>query len=198
MRASPNSRSEYAYMFMISRARSADGDGQRVRIVSSANWVGEHLDWIIKRWAPWLDAGHSNPAKPGELRWYYRLKGDDNEREAPDATPIWDEPANDWVIPRSRTFIPAGLNDNPYLGDDYKASLQLLPEPLRSPKIPPARKLICCGLVYPIGLQPLHNVIMTGHSDKSLLAPSDCLGNRRAADLRYRPIHNTCKFIHNR
>jgi hypothetical protein len=123
---------EYAYMFMISRARSADGDGQRVRIVSSANWVGEHLDWIIKRWAPWLDPGHPNPAKPGELRWYYRLKGDEQEREAPDATPIWDEPANDWVIPRSRTFIPAGLNDNPYLGDDYKASLQLLPEPLRS------------------------------------------------------------------
>jgi hypothetical protein len=123
---------EYAYMFMISRARSADGSGQRVRIVSSANWVGEHLDWIIKRWAPWLDPGHPNPAKPGELRWYYRMKGDEEERPAPDATPIWDAPANDWVIPRSRTFIPAGLNDNPYLGDDYKASLQLLPEPLRS------------------------------------------------------------------
>jgi hypothetical protein len=123
---------EYGYIFMVSRARSADGDGQRVRIVSSANWVGENLDWIIKRWAPWLDPGHPNPAKPGELRWYYRLKGDEQEREAPDATPIWDEPANDWVIPRSRTFIPAGLNDNPYLGDDYKASLQLLPEPLRS------------------------------------------------------------------
>ena len=123
---------EYGYIFMVSRARSADGDGQRVRIVSSANWVGENLDWIIKRWGAWLDPGHHNPAKPGELRWYYRLKGDEEEREAPDNTPIWDAPANDWVIPRSRTFIPAGLNDNPYLGDDYKASLQLLPEPLRS------------------------------------------------------------------
>jgi hypothetical protein len=121
---------EYAYTFMISRARSADG--QRVRIVSSANWVGEHLDWIIKRWAAWLDTGHPNPAKPGELRWYYRLKGDEQEREAPDATPIWDEPAQDWVAPLSRTFIPAGLKDNPYLDDKYRAALQLLPEPLRS------------------------------------------------------------------
>jgi hypothetical protein len=121
---------EYAYTFMISRARSADG--QRVRIVSSANWVGEHLDWIIKRWAPWLDPGHPYPAKPGELRWFYRLKGDENEREAPDGTPIWDEPADDWVTPLSRTFIPAGLKDNPYLDDKYRAALQLLPEPLRS------------------------------------------------------------------
>jgi hypothetical protein len=121
---------EYAYTFMISRARSADG--QRVRIMSSANWVGEHLDWIIKRWSPWLDSGHPNPAKPGELRWFYRLKGDENEREAPDGAPIWDEPAQDWVTPLSRTFIPAGLKDNPYLDDKYKSALQLLPEPLRS------------------------------------------------------------------
>lgn len=123
---------KYGYEFMISRARSADGENQSVRVVSSANWVGENLEWIIRRWAPWLDPAHPNPAKPGELRWYYRLKGEDEEREAPDNTPIWDAPANDWVIPRSRTFIPAGLQDNPYLTDDYKAALQLLPEPLRS------------------------------------------------------------------
>lgn len=122
---------EYGYIFMISRARSTD-KGQPVRVVSSANWVGENLDWIIKRWAPWLDPGHPNPAKPGELRWFYRLKGDEQERAAPDGMPIWDEGAQDWVTPRSRTFIPAGLKDNPYLPEEYRATLQLLPEPLRS------------------------------------------------------------------
>lgn len=122
---------EYGYIFMISRARSTD-KGQRVRVVSSANWVGENLDWIIKRWAAWLDPGHPNPAKPGELRWYYKFKGDEQERAAADGTTIWDEGAQDWVTPRSRTFIPAGLKDNPYLPEEYKATLQLLPEPLRS------------------------------------------------------------------
>jgi hypothetical protein len=122
---------EYGYIFMVSRARSADM-GQRVRIIASANWVGENLDWIIKRWGPWLMEGHPNPAKPGELRWYYRLKGDEHEREAPDNTQIWDEGAQDWVIPLSRTFIPAGLKDNPYMPESYKAALQSLPEPLRS------------------------------------------------------------------
>jgi hypothetical protein len=32
----------------------------------------------------------------------------------------------------SRTFIPARLADNPYLGEDYRRTLNLLPEPLRS------------------------------------------------------------------
>ena len=121
---------EYAYTFMFSRARSADG--RRVRIVSSANPAGEFVDWIMIRWAPWLDPGNSNPARPGELRWYYRLKGDDREQVAPDGQPIWDEKGQEFVFPRSRTYIPAGLADNPFLGDDYRAALQLMPEPLRS------------------------------------------------------------------
>jgi hypothetical protein len=121
---------EYAYIFMISRGRSADN--RRVRIMASANPVGEYIEWIMRRWGPWLDPGHPNPAKPGELRWYYRLKGENQDREAPNSTPIWDERAQDFVIPRSRTFIAAGLRDNPYMNENYKASLQLLPEPLRS------------------------------------------------------------------
>lgn len=120
---------EYAYMFMFSRLRTVT-PGQRIRIVSSANWVGEHLEWILRRWSAWL--GEAPTAGPGELKWYYRLMGEDQEHEAPDGTPIWDGKAKDWVTPRSRTFIPAGLSDNPYLGPEYRAQLQQLPEPLRS------------------------------------------------------------------
>jgi hypothetical protein len=118
---------EYGYTFMLSRVRSADG--HQARVVATANPVGNGIEWIMRRWRAWLI---DKIAKPGELRWYYRLEGDEQEREAPNGDKIWDEKGQDWVTPKSRTFIPAGLQDNPYLGDDYKAALQLLPEPLRS------------------------------------------------------------------
>lgn len=121
---------EYAYTFMFSRARSATR--KRVRVVASANPVGEGVEWIMRRWRPWLI---DETAKPGELRWYYRLTGVDGELEAPDSSPIWDPKANrgqgDYVFPTSRTYIPAGLSDNPFLGPAYKAQLQLLPAELR-------------------------------------------------------------------
>lgn len=120
---------EYPYLFMASRLRTSDSK-QRTQIFATANWVGENLDWIVKRWGAWL--GENPTAKPGELKWYYRLKGDQEEREAPNGDKIWDERALEWVKPKSRTFIPAGVKDNPYMGEDYIASLQSLPEPLRS------------------------------------------------------------------
>ena len=36
------------------------------------------------------------------------------------------------LFPRSRTYIPSRLSDNPYYGDEYLAVLQSHPEPLRS------------------------------------------------------------------
>jgi len=111
---------EYGYIFMISRARSTDR-GQSVRVVATANPVGEGIEWIMRRWAAWLDETHPSPAKSGEIRWYKRNKaGDEVETQKgdPDAS--------------SRTFISAGLSDNPYLADDYRRALALLPEPLRS------------------------------------------------------------------
>lgn len=112
---------EYAYTFMTSRARSTI-KGQQVRVVASANPVGEGIDWIMQRWAPWLDETHPNPAKSGELRWYKRLDNEEKEIECGPNDPDG----------RSRTFIAAGLKDNPYLSDDYRRTLNLLPEPLRS------------------------------------------------------------------
>lgn len=120
---------EYPYLFMFSRLRSAK-TGQRTQIISSANWVGENLPWIMKRWRDWI--GDNPTAQIGEIRWYYRLKGEEEERSAKSGRKIWDEKAKDWTIPTSRTFIRAGLMDNPYLGDDYKSQLQQLPEPMRS------------------------------------------------------------------
>ena len=84
---------------------------------------------MIDRWRAWLDAGHSNPALPGELRWYAMIDDEDMEVEGP----AHFEHKGEEIIPRSRTFIPAKLADNPFLANtDYRAVLQSMPEPLRS------------------------------------------------------------------
>ena len=39
--------------------------------------------WVVKYWAPWLDRNHPNPAKPGELRWFTTINGEDQEVDGP-------------------------------------------------------------------------------------------------------------------
>jgi hypothetical protein len=86
-------------------------------------------EWVITRYAAWLDPTHPNPAIPGELRWYAMVDGKEVER--PDGSVF--EHNGETIKPRSRTFIPASVDDNPYYRDSgYKAQLQALPEPLRS------------------------------------------------------------------
>jgi len=85
--------------------------------------------WIIARYAAWLDVTHPNPAEPGEIRWYARIDG--KEVEVSSGEPF--DHAGEVIYPKSRTFVPARVDDNPYLRDSgYKATLQALPEPLRS------------------------------------------------------------------
>ena len=40
--------------------------------------------WVISYWGPWLDPGHPNPAKPGELRWFTTIDGKDVECSGPE------------------------------------------------------------------------------------------------------------------
>lgn len=85
--------------------------------------------WIIEFFAPWLDPKHPAPAEPGELRWFATIDGHDVEVE--DGEPF--EHKGELIKPLSRTFIPSRVSDNPYLmGTGYMATLQSLPEPLRS------------------------------------------------------------------
>lgn len=100
--------------------------------------------WIIKFFAPWLDRKHPKPAKPGELRWFATVNGEDIEVETNEPFVILgDRPEYDFdplaypvdqiITPLSRTFIPSRVTDNPHLaGTHYMAQLQALPEPLRS------------------------------------------------------------------
>lgn len=90
--------------------------------------------WVIEFFAPWIDEHHSNPAGPGETRWFITLEsGEEEEVAGPD--PVELKLGGDIfeAVPRSRTFIPATVQDNKYLaGSGYQQHLMSLPEPLRS------------------------------------------------------------------
>ena len=104
--------------------------GQRCRIVLASNPPRSSDGyWMLEWFAPWLDAGHSNPAVPGELRYAIMVDGTPNWVDSPDPVEVNGELQR----PLSFTFIPATLVDNPYRDTpEYRAKLQSLPEPLRS------------------------------------------------------------------
>jgi hypothetical protein len=84
---------------------------------------------VVEEFAPWLDATCPDPAEPGELRWYTVL--DDALQWFRTGEEVVHK--GERVRPRSRTFIPGRVDDNPVLlRTGYKATLQALPEPLRS------------------------------------------------------------------
>jgi hypothetical protein len=120
---------ETQFRFLIAWNRSVDPN-QRCRVVCAGNPpTYAEGEWVIRYWAPWLSESYSNPAEPGELRWFAALDGKDVEVES--GKPF--SYKGERIRPLSRTFIPALLGDNPYLRDTtYEAVLQGLPEPLRS------------------------------------------------------------------
>lgn len=121
--------SERQFRFVNAWNRTTDPN-QRCRVVATGNPpTTPEGRWVVKYWAPWLDSDHPNPAEPGELRWFAVIKGKDIE--CPNSDPIVVE--GETINPRSRTFIPSRVTDNPYLmRTGYVSVLQSLPEPLRS------------------------------------------------------------------
>lgn len=117
------------YKFLTGWNRTADLS-QRCRIVNTGNPpTTVEGRWVIEEWAPWLSKQHPAPAMPGELRWYTTV--DDKLTWFDRGEPFTHK--GERITPRSRTFIPARLKDNPILeATNYGATLQSLPEPLRS------------------------------------------------------------------
>lgn len=98
--------------------------GQRCRIIATFNPpTSAQGAWVIGFFSPWIDPDYPGQrAAPGELR-YFKRDQDGKEVEVPAGTPG----------AKSRTFIPARLEDNPYLmSAGYADTLDSLPEPLRS------------------------------------------------------------------
>ena len=125
---------EAQFRFLCGWLRSTN-PGQRCRVVAAGNPPTDpDGEWVVQFFRPWLDESHPNPAIPGELRWFTTLDG--KEVEVENGTPFWHTPkggGRELVTPMSRTFIPARVEDNPFLmNTNYRATLQALPEPLRS------------------------------------------------------------------
>lgn len=119
--------------------------GVRARVVMTFNPpTTQDGRWVLDFFGPWLDDKHPNPAAVGELRWFTTIGGKDEE--VTDARPfvlvggerVYDFDLDDYtpedvIVPKSRTFIPARLTDNPYyMATGYMSQLQAMPEPLRS------------------------------------------------------------------
>lgn len=91
---------ERQYVYMLSRARSAAG--LPVQIRAATNPGGEGHEWVMRRWAPWLDPSSSVKADPGQTLHY---RNTDDGEQFTDAT----------SGALSRVFIPARVTDNPHL-----------------------------------------------------------------------------------
>lgn len=148
---------ERTYRFLISWLRTSL-HGQRTRVVGAGNTpMTEEGQWVIRYWAPWLDPHHQRPAVQGELRWFI-VDADGKDVEVPgpadgperapdfllggdqDCTHDFNGPdgiclncEGRMIQPRSRTFIRAKVEDNPYyMSTGYAAVLDSMPEPFRS------------------------------------------------------------------
>ena len=120
-------KSQYQYLCGWNRTKDPS---QRCRIICAGNPPTEaEGDWVIEHWGPWLDPDHSRPARAGELRWFAMIEG--GSQEVADGKSFAHK--GEILQPRSRSFIPSSVDDNIYYRTTgYKATLQALPEPLRS------------------------------------------------------------------
>lgn len=117
---------------IIAWLRAESGHRTRVILGSNPPRTSEGL-WLKKWFAPWLDATFHDPASPGELRYAFRvMNGDEVEIYWMDGPGSYEHEGEQYTA-QSYTFIPASLEDNPYRNTpEYRATLQSLPEPLRS------------------------------------------------------------------
>ncbi len=126
--------------FLTTWLRSAT-PGQVVNMLLTFNPpVNAEGRWVLEYFKSWLSKQAS--ALPGELRYYVTIAQKDIEVVNKPCVIIGDALEFDFnpleytpeeiITPQSRTFIPARVRDNTYLGGAYLAQLQALPEPLRS------------------------------------------------------------------
>lgn len=121
---------ESQVLFLMGWVRSTDAAQHCQTLMTFNPPTSTEGRWVVSYFAPWLDKRYGGKrAQPGELRWFARVDGKDREVES--AAPF--EHAGEIVTPMSRTFIPSRLANNRFLRDTaYRATLQALPEPLRS------------------------------------------------------------------
>mgnify|MGYP000725359467 CR=1 FL=1 len=109
--------------------------GQRCRgLIATNPPLGGQGDFLVEWFAPWLDPLHPlyGTVKPGELLYAVFIDDGDAIRTVWVDGPEPVEIEGEVRTPKSRTFIPALRKDNKFLGVDYDAQLDQMPEPMRT------------------------------------------------------------------
>lgn len=122
---------EQQFWYLLSRNRSTCGVRPFVRATTNpapaddpvGGWVRTLIDW-------WIDpeTGYAIPERSGVIRWFARVDGE--LKWAENSQTLKDQYGSG-VLPKSLTFIPAKLSDNPTLlrlDPAYQANLMALPE----------------------------------------------------------------------
>lgn len=116
-------------IFLMGWVRTVDEEQPTQSILTFNPPTTAEGRWIVDYFAPWLDDSYPIPALPGENRWFASIDG--QEVEVPDGAEFYH--GRELILPQSRTFVPSRISDNPFLvRTNYMATLQALPEPLRS------------------------------------------------------------------
>ena len=123
--------SERQFFYLTSRSRSTCGVRPYVRATCNPDpdsFVRKLIDW-------WIDPnGSAILERAGALRWYVRdgdlLAWGDSREEMEERFPQRDERGDRKFQPKSFTFVPASLDDNPALTSadpGYRATLMAMP-----------------------------------------------------------------------
>lgn len=130
--------------FLMGWVRSVKEGQQQQTLLTFNPPLDAEGRWVIDFFGPWLDDKYPNRARVGEIRWFAVIEdrdmavADGRRFVLKDGEPCYDFNAADYPVteiiqPKSRTFIPSRVSDNPYLSNTgYMSQLQALPEPLRS------------------------------------------------------------------
>jgi len=125
---------EYQFWYLLSRNRSICGVRPYVRMSVNPDpdsWLAGFLAWWIDQ-----DSGYPIPERSGVIRWFVRVRDEihwaDSRAEAITIALSLGVTAREAkVMPKSLTFIPSSLHDNPALMEkdpNYLANLLALPE----------------------------------------------------------------------
>lgn len=126
---------EVQIRFLMGWLRHEDSN-QRTRVLIPTNPpLSADGVWVNSMFAPWLDDRYPYPAETGELRWVVTddLGKDIWVSDQHDAREVVVAGKRKLVYPKSRTFIPSSVDDNPYYAKgSYRSTLDAMAEPHRS------------------------------------------------------------------
>lgn len=115
--------SEGQFFYLLSRLRNTSGG---VKPILRATTNPDPDSWVRSFLAPWVDDEYPDPAKSGEVRWFYRDGDTVMWLRSPSERP----PHIERQFVYSVTFIEAHLEDNPALMEAdprYRGRIQALP-----------------------------------------------------------------------